>query len=225
MAPEQGLPSGPPGSQPRESLRSAPSPAAARGVFPAPALPSGVWVSTPCRAGSRLPGGRPGQAERQGGAAVGVGPGTCAPPVGSHSAAAVSRSLPGERWRLPRKLRFGRRARGRAPEASGDSGNVPGAMRPEKSLLSPEIRAAGPRPGRAVAGGVGRCRCPARCTSAPSGPFCPPAHPGQLTASRKGHGASVRGVTPSRCFTHPEVRATGTHADMSSLPSLPHGPR
>ena len=162
---------------------------------------------------------------KQGGAAVGVGPGTCAPPVGSHSAAAVSRSLPGERWRLPRKLRFGRRARGRAPEASGDSGNVPGAMRPEKSLLSPAIRAAGPRPGRAVAGGVGRCRCPARWTSAPSGPFCPPAHPGQLTASRKGHGASVRGVTPSRCFTHPEVRAAGTHADMASLPSLPHGPR
>lgn len=146
------LPSGPPGSEPRESLRSAPSPAAARGVFPAPALPSGVWVSAPCRAGSRLPGGRAGQAGRQGGPAVGVRPGPCAPPVGSHPAAAVSRSLPGERWRLPR--RFGRRARGRAPEAGGDSGNAPGAVRPGKSLLFPEIRAAGPRPGRAAAVGV-----------------------------------------------------------------------
>ena len=145
------LPSGPPGSQPLESLRSAPSPAAARGVFPAPALPSGVWVSAPCRAGSRLPGGRPGQAGRQGGPAVGVRPGPCAPLLGSHPAATLSRSLPGERWRLPRRLRFGLRARGRAPETGGDSGNVTGAMRPGRSLLSPEIRAAGPRPGRTAA--------------------------------------------------------------------------
>ena len=41
-------------------------------VSPAPALPSVVWVSAPCGAGSRLPGGRPGQAGRQGGPAVGV---------------------------------------------------------------------------------------------------------------------------------------------------------
>ncbi|XP_070655951.1 collagen alpha-1(I) chain-like [Bos indicus] len=179
-----------------------------------------VWVSAPCRAGSRLPGGRAGQAGRQGGPAVGVRPGPCAPPVGSHPAAAVSRSLPGERWRLPR--RFGRRARGRAPEAGGDSGNAPGAMRPGKSLLSPEIRAAGPRPGWAAAVGVGRCRCPARWTSAPRGPFCPRAPPGQLSASRKGHGAGVRRVTPSPCF--PRARRCGPHGRTQTCPVFPASP-
>lgn len=98
-------------------------------VSPAPALPSVVWVSAPCGAGSRLPGGRPGQAGRQGGPAVGVRPGPCAPLVGSHPAAAASRSLPGERWRLPRRLRLGRRARGRAPGAGGDSAMRPGRSR------------------------------------------------------------------------------------------------
>lgn len=176
-------------------------------VSPAPALPSVVWVSAPCGAGSRLPGGRPGQAGRQGGPAVGVRPGPCAPLVGSHPAAAASRSLPGERWRLPRRLRLGRRARGRAPGAGGDS-----AMRPGRSLLSPESRAAGPRPGRAAPVGVAA----RRGTGAPRGPFCPRAPPGQLSASRKGPGAGVRRVTPPRCF--PLARRCGPHGRTRTCP-------
>nr|XP_025131411.1 uncharacterized protein LOC112581885 [Bubalus bubalis] len=183
-------------------------------VFPAPALPSGVWVSTPCRAGSRLPGGRAGQAGRQGGAAVGVRPGPCAPPVGSHPAAAVSWSLPGERWRLLRRLRFGRRARGRAPEGQ--------RQRSRETREEPAVAGDSGCRSAAWAGGGGRCRCPARWTSAPRGPFCPRAPPGQLSGSRKGHGAGVRGVTPSRRF--PLARWCGPHGRTQTCPVFPASP-
>nr|XP_025129847.1 uncharacterized protein LOC112581576 [Bubalus bubalis] len=194
------LPSGPPGSQPLESLRSAPSPAAARGGLPSSRPP--VW----CLGLRALPGREPaprrtpGQAGRQGGAAVGVRPGPCAPPVGSHPAAAVSWSLPGERWRLLRRLRFGRRVRGRAPEGQ--------RQRSRETREEPAVAGDSGCRSAAWAGGGGRCRCPAGWTSAPQGPFCPRAPPGQLSGSRKGHGAGVRGVTPSRRF--PLARSLST---------------
>ena len=121
---------------------------------------------------------------------------------------------------MPR--RFGRRARGRAPEAGGDSGNAPGAVRPGKSLLFPEIRAAGPRPGRAAAVGVAaRPGGPAR-RGAPSARGHRRAAEREQERSRR---RRPRGYTFSMFPTRPEVRTTRTHADMSSLPSLPHGPR
>ena len=111
---------------------------------------------------------------------------------------------------------------GQSSRGRGDSGNVPGVMRPGKSLLLPEIRAAGRRTGRAASVGVGRCCCPARWTSAPRGPFCPRAPPGQLSASRKGHGAGVRGVTPFPCF--PLALRCGPHGRTQTCPVFPASP-
>ena len=95
-------------------------------------------------------------------------------------------------------------------------------MRPGKSLLLPEIRAAGRRTGRAASVGVGRCRCPAGWTIPPRGPFCPRAPLGQLSTSRKGHGAGVRGVTPSPCF--PRARRCGPHGRTQTCPVFPASP-
>ena len=145
------LPSGPPGSQPPESLRSAPSPAAARGGLPSSRPP--VW----CLGLRALPGREPAPRRTPGTSGASGRPGGRGPPGAVCAAPREPPSgrrepvLPGECWRLPRRLRFGLRARGRAPETGGDSGNVTGAMRHGRSLLSPEIRAAGPRPGRAAA--------------------------------------------------------------------------
>ena len=152
---------------------------------------------------------------RSGRPTVGVRPGPCAPLVGSHPAAAMSRSLPEQRRRLARGLRFGRRARGRAPEAGGDSGNVPGAVRPEKSL---QVRGLGGR---------------RRSVSLP-GPVDqraarPLLHAGTAGAAEREQERSRR--WRPRCYTFsmfptlPEVRTTRMHADTSSLPSLPRGPR
>ncbi|CAI9177509.1 unnamed protein product [Rangifer tarandus platyrhynchus] len=152
--------------------------------------------------------GRP--ALRSGRPTVLVRPGPCAPLVGSHPAAAVSRSLPEQRRRLARGLRFGRRTRGRAPEAGGDSGNVPGAVRPGKSL---QVRGLGGRR-RSVS-------LPGPETSAPRGTSCTRAPPGQLSASRKGHGTGVRGITPSRCF--PLAQRCG-HTDARRHPASPTDP-
>ena len=74
----------------------------------------------------------------------------------------------------------------------------------------------------AWAGGGGRCRCPAGWTRAPRGPFCPRAPLGQLSASRKGHGAGVRGVTPSPCF--PRARRCGPHGRTQTCPVFPASP-
>ena len=149
------LPSGPPGSQPPESLRSAPSPAAARGGLPSSRPP--VW----CLGLRALPGREPAPRRTRGtsgasGRRVGRGPpgAVCAaprePPSGRCEPVPFWGTLETPAKATVRPPSSGQSSRGRG----ADSGNVPGAMRPGKSMLSPAIRAAGPRPGRAAAGGV-----------------------------------------------------------------------
>lgn len=55
-----------------------------------------------------------------------------------------------------------------------------------------------------------------------AGPLCPRAPPEQLSASRRGHGACARGVTPYRCF--PLARRCGPHGCTQTCPVFPASP-